>query len=202
MALNARSSSVLRLPSAARAARATAALQPAAAIAARTVWLTGLSGAGKSTLAHALVPLLAHRGLPACVIDGDQLRDGLSRDLGFSEGDRAESVRRAAELARLLNAQGIFAVVALISPLSAHREVARGIIGERGYFEVFVKTPLAVCEQRDPKGLYARARRGELGQFTGISAAYEAPARPAMEIDTQGTGIAAACRSILARLLR
>lgn len=168
----------------------------------RTLWLTGLSGAGKSTLARQLVPMLRRDGLAACMVDGDELRNGLSRDLGFSEADRAESVRRAAELAHLLNQQGTYAVVALISPLAAQRDVARRIVGEAGYLEVHVKTPLSVCEQRDPKGLYARARRGEIAQFTGISAVYEAPQHPALAIDTQALDIQDCCRLILERVRR
>jgi len=168
----------------------------------RTLWLTGLSGAGKSALAQRLVPMLRRDGLAACMVDGDQLRHGLSRDLGFREADRAESVRRAAELACLLNQQGIYAVVALISPLAAHREAARRIVGEAGYLEVYIKTPLDVCEQRDPKGLYARARRGEIAEFTGISSAYEAPLDPALAIDTQVMDIQDCCRLILDRVRR
>jgi adenylyl-sulfate kinase len=140
----------------------------------RTIWLTGLSGAGKSTLA---------RALGWAVIDGDDLRRGLCSDLGFSPADRAENVRRAAHVARILNDAGVDVVVALISPLRAHRALAREIVGA-GFREAFVKAPLAVCEARDPKGLYARARRGELADFTGVSAPYEEPEAPDLTLDT------------------
>jgi adenylyl-sulfate kinase len=155
------------------------------AAAARCVWLTGLSGAGKSTLAHMLVPRLRARGWPACSIDGDALRQGLSRDLGFSDADRSENIRRAAELARLLVDQGVFAVVSLISPFRADRSFARSRFEAGRFTEVFVDAPLAVCEGRDPKGLYAKARRGQLPGMTGIDSAYEAPEGPELHLRTE-----------------
>lgn len=164
-----------------------------------TWWLTGLSGSGKSTLAQVLVPMLRQQGRPACIVDGDQLRSGLSRDLGFSPEDRSESVRRAAEIARLLNQQGIAAVVAMISPMAAQRALARQLIGDSRFIEVHVRTPLSVCEQRDPKGLYARARRGEIPLFTGVSADYEVPEQPDLVIDTERLSVREACQQILAR---
>jgi adenylyl-sulfate kinase len=138
------------------------------------VWLTGLSGAGKSTLATALSAVLAARGMRATLLDGDVLRRGLNRDLGFSERDRHENVRRVSETAALLADAGLIAIVALISPTAAMRAQARVIIGDR-FCEVYVKASLETCEARDPKGLYKKARRGELAGFTGLSAPYEAP---------------------------
>jgi len=150
----------------------------------RTVWLTGLSGSGKSTLAEALERELKAQGRACAVLDGDALRRGLCRDLGFSVEDRSENIRRVAEVARLFNRAGSIAIVALISPLLAYREQARGIIGKRAMLEVHVATPLAVCETRDPKGLYQRARAGSIPDFTGVSAPYEAPTAPDLVLDT------------------
>jgi bifunctional enzyme CysN/CysC len=147
------------------------------------VWLTGLSGSGKSTLATALELRLFARGWQTTVLDGDSLRTGLGRDLGFSTEDRAENVRRAAEVARLFAEAGLIAIVALISPERWHRALAGDVVGD-GFREIFVKADLAICEQRDPKGLYAKARRGEIQSFTGVSAPYEAPETPDLAIDT------------------
>jgi adenylyl-sulfate kinase len=143
-----------------------------------TVWLTGLSGSGKSTIARELEGVLHARGRHAFVLDGDTLRTGLNRDLGFSREDRAENVRRTAEAARLLCDAGLVAIVALISPFRAERDSARAIVGPDRFVEVHVDTPLEVCETRDVKGLYARARTGEIPEFTGISSPYEPPAAP------------------------
>lgn len=151
---------------------------------ASTVWLTGLSGAGKTTLAMAAASLCRVAGCPVCVIDGDDLRQGLCRDLGFDIPDRSENVRRAAEMARMLNAQGIGVLVAMISPLKAQRAAAREVIGRLRFSEVHVRADLATCERRDPKGLYARVRQGEVAQFTGVSSAYEAPPAPDLVLDT------------------
>jgi adenylylsulfate kinase len=151
-----------------------------------TVWLTGLSGAGKTTLALQLRAQCFARRIAAAVLDGDTLRDGLSRDLGFAPSERTENVRRAAELARLLNDQGIVVIAALISPYRHERALVRSIVGTSRFVEVFVSTPLAVCEARDPKGLYRRARAGELAGFTGVDAPYERPSSPAMVVDTGG----------------
>jgi len=168
-------------------------LQPQA----RTWWLTGLSGAGKSTLAQALAGALRERGEPACVIDGDELRAGLCQDLGFDAPSRAENVRRAAHVAHLLNANGVHAVVALISPAAAARTQAYATIGPARCVEIHVSTPLAVCEQRDTKGLYARARAAQLAQMTGVQAPYEPPEHPALRIDTSTTAVPAAVQQIL-----
>ncbi|WP_246792157.1 adenylyl-sulfate kinase [Burkholderia perseverans] len=147
------------------------------------IWLTGLSGAGKTTLAQALATRLRQLERFAMVLDGDRMRGSLSRDLGFGERDRFENVRRIAEVAALVAEAGGVAVVAAISPLAAMREQARAVIGD-AYREVYVNTALGVCEARDPKGLYARARRGELPGFTGLTAPYEPPPAPDLVLDT------------------
>ncbi|NIF73586.1 adenylyl-sulfate kinase [Burkholderia sp. Ap-962] len=149
------------------------------------VWLTGLSGAGKTTLAEALAANLRRLGRFSVVLDGDRMRARLSRDLGFSEADRFENVRRIAEVAALVAEADGIAIVAAISPLAAMRDAARALVGER-FREVYVSTSLAVCEARDPKGLYARARRGELPGFTGVAAPYEPPVAAELVIDTVG----------------
>ncbi len=150
----------------------------------RTVWLTGLSGSGKSTLALALSESLQLQGLACVVLDGDVLRRSLCRNLGFSAADRSENVRRVAQVARLFNQAGAMAIVAMISPLSADRDNARSILGDHRMLEVYLSTPLAVCERRDPKGLYQRARAGEIADFTGISAPYQAPTHAQLVLDT------------------
>jgi bifunctional enzyme CysN/CysC len=149
-----------------------------------TVWLTGLSGSGKSTIAAALEQLLVAAGTPAYMLDGDNLRHGLNGDLGFAEADRAENVRRAGEVACLFADAGMIAIVPLISPYVADRDRvrARHEAGGLRFFEVFVDTPLEECERRDPKGLYAKARAGELPHFTGIDDPYEAPADPDLHL--------------------
>ena len=154
-----------------------------------TLWLTGLSGSGKSTIAFALEQALVSRGRVAYVIDGDNVRHGLNRDLGFSPSDRKENIRRVAEVAALFNDAGIIVISSFISPYAEDRDSARQIVGD-GFFEVFVDAPLEVCEERDPKGLYKKARAGEIGEFTGVTAPYEAPVEPAVHLhtDTQSAG--------------
>lgn len=152
-----------------------------------TIWLTGLSAAGKSTLAFALERALVARERACYVLDGDNVRHGLNRNLGFSAEDRTENIRRIAEVARLMNDAGLIIITAFISPFIADREMARQIIGSNQFREVFVSTPLAVCEARDPKGLYTKARAGELAEFTGISSPYEVPAHPDLIINTAQT---------------
>ena len=154
-----------------------------------TIWLTGLSGAGKSTIGYALERRLLDAGRAAYVLDGDNVRHGLNRDLGFSPQDRAENIRRIAEVARLLNDAGLIVITAFISPYREDREMARTIVGSTGFLEVHVNTPLEVCEGRDPKGFYRLARAGELPAFTGVSAPYESPLAPACSIDTATCGI-------------
>ena len=150
----------------------------------RCVWLTGLSGAGKSTIANALEQRLHALGRHTIVLDGDNLRHGLNRDLGFTEAARVENIRRAAEVARLMLDAGLIVIVAFISPYQADRAFARSLFAPGEFYEVFVDTPIAECERRDPKGLYAKARRGDLKNFTGIDSAYEAPEAPDLRLDT------------------
>jgi bifunctional enzyme CysN/CysC len=147
------------------------------------IWLTGLSGAGKSTIARLLETRLRALGAHCHRLDGDELRQGLNRDLGFSQADRAESCRRAAEVAKLMADAGLVVVVALLSPFRGAREMACSIAGPRRFLEIHVDTPLEIAEARDPKGLYAKARRGEIADFTGIDSPYEAPLRPALRLD-------------------
>lgn len=168
-----------------------------------TVWLTGLSGSGKSTVAVVLERLLVAEGRPAYRLDGDNLRLGLNADLGFSAADRDENVRRAGEVARLLADAGVVAIVPLISPYRAGRERARAVHVDAGvpFVEVFVDTPIEVCELRDPKGLYAKARAGEITGFTGIDDPYEAPDAPELTL-TPADGDPEAQATAIADILR
>ena len=167
-----------------------------------TVWLTGLSGSGKSTIASALAVRLAARGVLGYTLDGDNLRHGLNGDLGFSELDRTENVRRVAEVARLFADAGVVALVPVISPYRAGRDHARRIHEDAGlvFVEVFVDTPIDVCEQRDPKGLYAKARAGELKGFTGIDDPYEPPLQPEVMVSAALTTPDEAAAVVEARL--
>ena len=167
---------------------------------AATVWLTGLSGAGKSTLACALEKKLMAAGHMAYVLDGDNLRHHLNRDLGFSPADRRENIRRSAEVARLMNDAGLIVICAFISPLRSDRELARDIVGGANFVEVHVSTPCEVCEERDPKGLYKKARAGLIPDFTGVSAPYEVPLDPAMALDTGELSLEQACERLLDHL--
>ncbi len=171
-------------------------LLPASAV----VWLTGLSGAGKTTLAHALATALTAQGQPCYVLDGDALRQGLNSDLGFSAADRAENIRRVAEVAKLFAACGVTPIVACISPTHAIRARAREIIGAAHFIEVYVSTPIEVCLLRDTKGLYAKAQRGEIENFTGVSAPYEAPASPSITINTAALTVEQATQQLLRAL--
>lgn len=157
-----------------------------------TIWLTGLSGAGKSTIASALEADLLAQGQCCYVLDGDNLRHHLNRDLGFSAADRRENIRRAAEVAYLMNEAGLIVITALISPFSDDRAMAGSIIGKDRFVEVYVSTSTDVCEARDPKGLYRKARKGEIPEFTGISSPYEVPLAPAMELNTEFMSVDAA----------
>lgn len=168
--------------------------------AAVTVWFTGLPGAGKTTLAMHLEARLVDRGLAAFVLDGDNLRHGLCKDLGFSDDARSENIRRTAEVCRLFNEAGVIALSALVSPLAVQRAMARDIVGAQRFFEIHVATPLAVCELRDPKGLYRRARAGTLKGLTGIDGLYEMPSAPAIRLDTSTCSISQALESIEALL--
>ncbi|VUF10762.1 adenylyl-sulfate kinase [Methylobacterium dankookense] len=165
-------------------------------------WFTGLSGAGKSSIANAVDRALMRAGRHTMVLDGDNLRHGLNRDLGFSAADRTENIRRAAETARLMAEAGLVVIVSLISPFREERAMARRIAGDVPFREVFIDTPLAVCEARDPKGLYDRARAGKIPDFTGISAPYEAPDAPDLVIRTQGLTVEDSAGGLTAELLR
>jgi len=149
-----------------------------------TVWLTGLSGSGKSTLAFAAEEALVGRGVAAYVLDGDNIRHGLNSDLGFAPGDRSENIRRIGEVCALFCDAGLVVLSAFISPYRADRDRVRSMHPPGRFSEVHVATPLELCEQRDPKGLYAKARRGEIAEFSGISAPYEPPPAPELTIDT------------------
>ena len=162
-----------------------------------TWWMTGLPGSGKTSLATALAEQLRSQGQMSCVLDGDALRAGVCADLGFSEADRERNVTRVAHLAQLLNQQGIHALVALVSPSAPARAAARGIVGEAAFREVHLSAPLAVCEARDPKGLYARSRAGQLANMTGVQAGYDIPATPHARMDSSRCSVAAAVQQWL-----
>ena len=148
------------------------------------LWLTGLSGAGKSTLANLVEKKLQGFGRHTYLLDGDNVRHGLNKDLGFTDADRVENIRRVAEVAKLMVDAGLIVIVSFISPFRTERRMARALVGEGEFIEVFVDAPLAVAEARDPKGLYVKARRGELKNFTGIDSPYEPPESPEIHIDT------------------
>jgi len=161
------------------------------------LWLTGLSGAGKSTIAGKLARKLIGLGRNVCVLDGDVVRCGLCSDLDFSPGDRKENIRRVAEVAKLFADAGVICVVALISPYRFDRQMARRIAGRNPFVEIHVNAPLEVCERRDPKGLYARARTGQIKHFTGISAPYEPPEKPELELRTDKMNAAKSVEMVL-----
>ena len=148
------------------------------------LWFTGLSGSGKSTMAIALERELQKRGLLCRILDGDNIRTGINANLGFSADDRRENIRRVAEVAKLFVDTGIITIAAFVSPTEDLRNLAQHIIGKDDFKEIFISTPIEECERRDVKGLYARARRGEVKNFTGISAPFEAPQHPALSLDT------------------
>ncbi len=156
---------------------------------AKVIWFTGLSGSGKTTLASNLEKELFFHRYFCQVLDGDNIRMGINNNLGFSEDDRLENIRRIAEVSKLLINTGMITICSFISPTDEIRALARSIIGEDDFIEVFLNPPLAVCEERDVKGLYKKARSGEIKDFTGISSPFEAPKHPDVEIDTSVTGI-------------
>jgi bifunctional enzyme CysN/CysC len=164
------------------------------------LWLTGLSGAGKSTLAGMVEKELHAAGRHTYILDGDAVRHGLSSDLGFGDVDRVENIRRVAEVAKLMVDAGLIVIVALISPFRAERRMARGLFAPGEFIEVFVDVPLAVAERRDPKGLYRKARRGEIVNFSGIDSPYEAPVSPELRLATATLSPVQAVRLILDRL--
>jgi adenylylsulfate kinase len=151
---------------------------------AKVFWLTGLSGSGKSTLAAGLQRALHAHGKLVYVLDGDNVRAGINSNLGFSENDRTENIRRISEAAKLFLDAGVIVICSFVSPTNALRALAKSIIGENDFLEIYINAPLAICEERDVKGLYAKARRGEIKDFTGIDAPFEAPVSPALELKT------------------
>ena len=165
-----------------------------------TVWCTGLSGSGKSTLAKALEARMFNDSRPVYRLDGDNLRFGINHDLGFSKEDRRENVRRAAEVAKLFNDAGVSVICSLISPMRGDRERAREIVGSESFVEVYLSAPISECEKRDPHGLYRKARAGEISEFTGVSAPYEAPESPDLELDTSKLSVDECVESLLNKL--
>lgn len=156
---------------------------------AKVVWLTGLSGSGKSTVAQAVEKELHQQGFLTKLLDGDNIRTGLNRNLTFSPEDRTENIRRISETAKLFLEGGIICLCSFVSPTREIRDMARQIVGDANFLEVFVNTPLAVCEARDVKGLYKKARAGEIKQFTGIDAPFEAPENPFLDLKTDGRSL-------------
>lgn len=165
------------------------------------IWFTGLSGSGKSTIAIALERELQKRGLLCRILDGDNIRSGINNNLGFSEADRVENIRRIAEVSKLFVDTGIITIAAFISPSNDIREMAADIIGRDDFVEVYVSTPIEECERRDVKGLYAKARRGEIKNFTGISAPFEAPEHPALTLDTSVLSLEESVHKLLELIL-
>ncbi|MBZ2188126.1 adenylyl-sulfate kinase [Alcanivorax sp. JB21] len=165
---------------------------------ARCLWLTGLSGSGKSTLANALEVALAAQGRHTYLLDGDNVRHGLNKDLGMTDEDRTENIRRVGELSKLLVDAGLIVISAFISPFRSDREAARALFEPGEFIEVYVNAPLAACEQRDPKGLYQKAREGLIKDFTGIDSPYEAPEAPEITVDTAADDLDTCVRKVLA----
>lgn len=165
------------------------------------IWFTGLSGSGKSTIANALEKNLFNKGIRTYTLDGDNIRGGLNKGLGFSEEDRHENIRRIAEVGKLFIDAGVVALTAFISPLKKDRDLAREIIGEGNFLEVYINTPLDICEKRDVKGLYKKARAGEIKNFTGLDSPYEAPVEAELEIVTVNKSIEESVEEIYSYLL-
>lgn len=166
-----------------------------------TIWLTGLSASGKSTLAFALERRLVDVGRACYVLDGDNIRHGLNKDLGFSHQDRTENIRRIAEVARLMNDAGLIVITAFISPYRDDRRLAREIVGAERFLEVYISTPIETCEARDPKGMYKRARAGQLSGFTGVNDPYESPGTPDLTIDTSIASPSECAGKVLAEVI-
>jgi adenylylsulfate kinase len=166
------------------------------------IWFTGLSGSGKSTVAHALERDLVRQGHLAFVLDGDNVRRRLNADLGFSDHDRTENIRRIGEVASLFADSGVICISAFISPFREDRQRARSVAGDGRFFEIYLSTSIEECERRDPKGLYQKARAGEIGEFTGITSPYEAPENPELEIDTTAHSVDDSVGIILTALLQ
>ena len=167
----------------------------------KVIWFTGLSGSGKTTLATALERYLFDHGFLTQILDGDNIRSGVNNNLGFSPEDRRENIRRISEVAKLILNCGVICICAFVSPTAETRQIVREIVGERDFLEIFVSTPIEVCESRDTKGLYARARSGAVKEFTGISAPFEIPQHPAMSIDTSDKTIEECLNALLLKVL-
>jgi len=167
----------------------------------KVLWFTGLSGSGKSTLAIALERQLFDKGYSIVVLDGDNIRTGINNNLSFTPEDREENIRRIAEVAKLFLANGMICIVSFISPTIAMRDKARQIIGTADFIEVFIDTPIEICEARDVKGLYKKARAGEIADFTGVNAPYEAPLHPDMHIRTEGITIEESLKELAQNVL-
>lgn len=165
------------------------------------VWFTGLSGSGKSTIAIALERELHQRGLLCRILDGDNIRSGINNNLGFSAEDRVENIRRIAEVSKLFIDTGVITIAAFISPNNELREMASSIIGKENFLEIYVNTPIEECERRDVKGLYAKARKGEIKDFTGVSAPFEAPEHPALSLDTSVLSLGESVNKLLELIL-
>lgn len=165
------------------------------------LWLTGLSGSGKSTIANALESYLNQSGYHTALLDGDNLRFGLNKDLGFSVEDRSENIRRIGEVGKLFVEAGIIVIASLISPFQKDRKMVRDLFSENEFIEVYISTPLGVCESRDPKGLYKKARIGEIPNFTGIGSPYEEPTNPEIKIDTNAYEISLCIDIIIKKLI-
>lgn len=161
------------------------------------IWFTGLSGSGKSTLAHEVENQLFEMGCSTIVLDGDNIRFGLNKNLGFSPDDRKENIRRIGEVSKLFFEAGVITMTAFISPYKEDRDIARNIMPAGRFFEVYVEAPLDVCEQRDPKGLYKKARAGEIKGFTGIDAPYEAPEKPELVVNTGSSDLKACAKQVI-----
>ncbi|MAY84643.1 MAG: adenylyl-sulfate kinase [Flavobacteriales bacterium] len=164
------------------------------------LWMTGLSGSGKTTIAKALERLMHEDGYLTELLDGDNIRSGINKNLGFSDEDRTENIRRIAEISKLFVNCGVITINCFVSPTKAIRQQAKEIIGEADFVEVFIDTPLEICEQRDPKGLYKKARKGEIKDFTGISAPFEAP-EDAVVIKTEGKEVAECAKELYEHIL-
>ncbi len=169
---------------------------------AAVLWFTGLSGSGKSTVANAVDLMLYKLGVKTYVLDGDNVRHGLNGDLGFSDNDRIENIRRVSEVAKLFADAGLLVSTAFISPFRSDRQMVRELLPNKQFIEVFIDTPLAVCESRDPKGLYKKARAGEIKNFTGIDSAYEAPINPEVHVKTAEKSIEACALQVIEYLKR
>lgn len=165
------------------------------------IWMVGLSGSGKSTLAKALEQELHEQGKLTQLLDGDNLRTGINNNLGFAEADRVENIRRAAEVSKLFMNCGVITICSFISPSKALRDMAKNIIGDEHYYEVYVNCPFEVCEQRDVKGLYKKARNGEIKNFTGLDAPFEAPEKPSLELRTDLKDLEACKQELLDKIL-